>query len=117
MKFILRENQNKTLIDSIQKYLNNELKDLKFILDQDDDNFEPEEREEISALEKIELFDLTTEDGSKKVFVDLYISSRKVYFDVLIFHFQRKLKSFIGPNKIVIRKMIDIRKYRPGIDW
>lgn len=117
MKFILRENQNKTLIDTIQKYLNNELKDLKFILDQDDDNFEPEEREEIAALEKIEVFDLTNEDGFKNVLVDLQVSSKKVYFDVLIFYFQRKLKSFIGSNKIVIRKITDIRKFGPGIDW
>ena len=77
---------------------------------------EMDELDEIESIEKIVLNNLTIKNPPV-VHVDLYKNSQRHDFDNSLISLEYYLKQYIPDIKVILNKIIDTRKFGPGIDW
>ena len=114
MNYNISQKQKEKLIQTIQKYIDFEMGDLKKYSEEGELSYD--ECHQVDSIDHIKVVDVGRKEGWVIV-VDLYVNSSALFFDDVLYHLHYELEKYIGMNSVNERNVIDIRESGPGIDW
>lgn len=114
MEFRISTKQKEKLIDSVQRYIDTELKELKEFSEQGDLSYD--ESSQVDSIDHIKVVNVEKKEGWV-IEVDIYKNGGRYSFDDVLYHLHHELKKYIGMNSVNEREIIDVRSSGPGIDW
>lgn len=115
MKYIITENQVKSLRNVIQRLIDSTLETLK----EESDEWgmgEMDELDEVSSVENIVVNNVDKTVGIS-VLVTIHKNSKRNDFDNLIGEIEARMSEWIPNIELYIEDIIDDREFGPGIDW
>lgn len=115
MKYIIDQKQLEKTKNLIQGLINSKLDSLR----EESEEWgmgEMDELHEIQSIDKIKINYITL-SGKIKVYIDIYKSQNRSDFDNIRAEIQYRLEDLLPNIELYINKIIDERKFGPGIDW
>jgi hypothetical protein len=114
MEYKITPGQKEKLIQTIQRYIDSEMEDLKNLSEAEELSYD--ESHQVDSIDHIKVVDVERKEGWV-IDVDLYVNSSALFFDDVLYHMYHQLKKHIGINSVNERNVIDTRESGPGIDF
>ena len=114
MEYKITKEQKEKFIQTIQKYIDVEIIDLKKHSEEGELSYD--ESSQVDSIDHIKVVDVERKEGWV-INVDIYKNGMRYSFDDVLYHMSYELKKYIGMNSVNERNVIDIRTSGPGIDW
>jgi hypothetical protein len=105
MKFIISENKIEPLKKIAQGLIDNQLKNLRIMSDEEWGLGEMDEIEEVSSVDKIIVDDLEMSDGVT-VYLDMYVLTDREEFDLILGAVEYSLEQWLPNVTVHINKII-----------
>jgi hypothetical protein len=116
MKYIITDNQKDKISKLVQTFIDIELRTLKKMAEDEDNELSYDETRQIETIESIKVHSV---DKQEKwiIYVDVYTPRPLYYYDEVLYHISYQLKKHIGPNVIRENQMVITQNFGPGIDY